>query len=81
MPAPRKSLFDYLAIPEFSASKIPPLLIGDPQLFALTKMRKGMRLKVPAGPFGTPADAEKCPSIWRGAFFCRTHAGARNGRC
>jgi pimeloyl-ACP methyl ester carboxylesterase len=31
MPAPRKSLFDYLAIPEFSASKIPPLLIGDPQ--------------------------------------------------
>jgi pimeloyl-ACP methyl ester carboxylesterase len=31
MPAPRKSLFDYIAIPEFSASKIPPLLIGDPQ--------------------------------------------------
>jgi pimeloyl-ACP methyl ester carboxylesterase len=31
MPAPGKSLFDYLAIPEFSASKIPPLLIGDPQ--------------------------------------------------
>jgi pimeloyl-ACP methyl ester carboxylesterase len=32
MPAPRKSLFDYIAGPEFSASKIPPLLIGDPQV-------------------------------------------------
>jgi pimeloyl-ACP methyl ester carboxylesterase len=31
MPGPGKSLFDYLAIAEFSASKIPPLLIGDPQ--------------------------------------------------
>jgi hypothetical protein len=31
MPAPGKSLFDYIAVPEFSASKIPPLLIGDPQ--------------------------------------------------
>jgi pimeloyl-ACP methyl ester carboxylesterase len=31
MPAPGKSLFDYLASPEFSESKIPPLLIGDPQ--------------------------------------------------
>lgn len=31
MPAPGKSLFDYLAVPEFSESRIPPLLIGDPQ--------------------------------------------------
>lgn len=32
LPAPGKSLFDYLANPEFAASRIAPLLIGDPQL-------------------------------------------------
>lgn len=32
MPASGKSLFDYLANPEFSESRIPPLLIGDPQV-------------------------------------------------
>jgi pimeloyl-ACP methyl ester carboxylesterase len=38
MPAPGKSLFDYLAIPEFSASKIPPLLIGDPQAIGALRL-------------------------------------------
>jgi pimeloyl-ACP methyl ester carboxylesterase len=30
MPAPGKSFFDYLGTPEFAASEIPPLLVGDP---------------------------------------------------
>jgi len=38
MPAPGKSLFEYVASPEFSGSRISPLLIGDPQVTGVLRL-------------------------------------------